>query len=98
MTHDPLSMQEVRRLGGLCRINLSEEEAKRVQGDLEKILHHVDQLQTVASEMVGPYRHAAQTEHTLRPDEVRPSLPVDAALAAAPERLGDGFGVPKILD
>ena len=33
-----------------------------------------------------------------REDELRPSLPVDAALANAPDRRGDFYGVPAVLD
>jgi aspartyl-tRNA(Asn)/glutamyl-tRNA(Gln) amidotransferase subunit C len=33
-----------------------------------------------------------------RPDELRPSLPVDEALANAPARSGDFFAVPAVLD
>ena len=34
----------------------------------------------------------------LRADVVTASLPVDMALKNAPERMGDGFGVPKIIE
>jgi Asp-tRNA(Asn)/Glu-tRNA(Gln) amidotransferase C subunit len=33
----------------------------------------------------------------LRPDEPRPSLDRERVLAAAPERLGNLFGVPRVL-
>jgi aspartyl-tRNA(Asn)/glutamyl-tRNA(Gln) amidotransferase subunit C len=36
--------------------------------------------------------------NVLRDDEVRPSLPVEEALANAPDREGDGFHVPKIIE
>ena len=36
--------------------------------------------------------------NVFRPDELRPCLPVDEALANAPQRLGDFFGVPAVLD
>jgi aspartyl-tRNA(Asn)/glutamyl-tRNA(Gln) amidotransferase subunit C len=36
--------------------------------------------------------------NVFRDDVVRPSLPVDQALANAPEREADGFSVPKILE
>lgn len=91
-------MQEVRRLSALSRIDLTEAQAQRLQGDLEKILVHVDQLASVDTAGIAAYVPEAQSEACLRADVVEPSLPVDMALGAAPERLGDGFGVPKILD
>lgn len=98
MTKEHISMQDVQRLSALSRIDLTQEQAKALQGDLEKILLHVDQLSSVDTAGIEAYVPEAQSEDCLRADVVVPSLPVDAALAAAPERLGDGFGVPKILD
>ena len=42
-------------------------------------------------------RLAAAGFRPLREDEVRPSLPVESALANAPEPGGDQFKVPKVL-
>ena len=36
-------------------------------------------------------------ENVFRPDVPVPSLPVDAALQNAPNRVGDYFGVPAVL-
>jgi aspartyl-tRNA(Asn)/glutamyl-tRNA(Gln) amidotransferase subunit C len=36
--------------------------------------------------------------NVFREDVVQPSLSIDQALANAPERDGDGFSVPKIIE
>jgi aspartyl-tRNA(Asn)/glutamyl-tRNA(Gln) amidotransferase subunit C len=42
--------------------------------------------------------HALETHNVFRDDTPAPSLPVDAALANAPARKGDFYGVPAVLD
>jgi aspartyl-tRNA(Asn)/glutamyl-tRNA(Gln) amidotransferase subunit C len=36
--------------------------------------------------------------NVFRDDTIRPSLPVEKALANAPEREADGFSVPRIIE
>lgn len=98
MTHAPLRLAEVHKLATLARLNLTEDEERAVMGDLENILAHVDKLASANTEQAPPTSHAVDLEGHLRPDVVAPSLPIDAVLRNAPERLGDGFGVPKILE
>lgn len=98
MNHQPLEITEVHRLAVLCRLNLTQAEERQVMIDLESILTHVDKLASANVEDVAPLCHATYRSGPLRKDVVRPSLPVDEALKNAPERLGDGFGVPKIIE
>ena len=42
--------------------------------------------------------HPLPVQNVFRGDEPAPSLPVDAALANAPSRRGDFFGVPAVLE
>jgi aspartyl-tRNA(Asn)/glutamyl-tRNA(Gln) amidotransferase subunit C len=44
---------------------------------------------------VPPTSHVIDVTNVLRADEPTPSLPREAILAAAPEPLNDGFGVPS---
>ena len=45
-----------------------------------------------------PLAHAVDTSNVFREDEPRPSLPREAALQNAPEKTGDFFIVPKIIE
>ncbi|MCB0916921.1 MAG: aspartyl/glutamyl-tRNA amidotransferase subunit C, partial [Actinobacteria bacterium] len=46
---------------------------------------------------VPPMSHALPLTNVFRADEVRPSLPAEAVLAAAPAVEDDRFRVPRIL-
>jgi aspartyl-tRNA(Asn)/glutamyl-tRNA(Gln) amidotransferase subunit C len=50
------------------------------------------------TEGVDPLAHCLPMSNVFRADEVGESLDTDAALANAPQRDGEFFKVPKILD
>ena len=98
MTHEAIKAAEVARIAKLARLQLTDAEKAQTAIDFDRILDHVDALQQVDTTNVEPTQHAGGIALVLRQDSVRPSLPVDVALSNAPERLGDGFGVPKIIE
>ena len=53
---------------------------------LSAILDYVDQLQQVNTDGVEPLAHPLPIHNVFRDDEPAPSLPVDEALANAPDR------------
>jgi aspartyl-tRNA(Asn)/glutamyl-tRNA(Gln) amidotransferase subunit C len=55
-------------------------------------------VQEVAAEDIPPTSHALPLTNVYRPDEVRPSLPPEQALAGAPAAEEQRFRVPRILD
>ena len=95
-----LSLDEVRRIAGLARLELSSEEEELFRGQLSAILDYVEQLEELDVSAVEPMTHAlaAGDAAPLRDDEVRPSLPPGEALANAPERDGTCFKVPRIIE
>ncbi len=95
-----LSVEEVRRIAQLARLKLSAEEEARFAEQLSAILGYVEQLEALDVSGVEPMTHAlaAGEAAPLRPDEVRPSLPPEDALANAPAREGTWFKVPRIIE
>ncbi|HTP29226.1 MAG TPA: Asp-tRNA(Asn)/Glu-tRNA(Gln) amidotransferase subunit GatC [Anaeromyxobacteraceae bacterium] len=95
-----LSLDEVRRIAVLARLQLSPDEERVFQGQLSSILDYVDELSELDVSGVEPMTHALAVEELpgLRDDRVRPSLPPEAALANAPERQGTCFKVPRIIE
>jgi len=92
-----LTTTEVARLAALARIDLSDEELARLAPQLDVILQSVAQVTEVAGDDVPPMSHALPLTNVFRADEVRPSLPVDSVLAAAPAVEDNRFRVPRIL-
>src|SRR5206468_5090003 len=92
------STSDVGRIARLARLELSAEEKDLFARQLAGILAYAEQIQRVPTEGIEPTSHAVDAA-TLRDDEVQPSLPRDASLAAAPD--GDTvaglFKVPRVL-
>ena len=79
----------------LARLELSEEEVERMIADLANVLDHIDKISELDLEGVPPTSHVVEVENALRPDESRPCLAREVALAAAPAVLDGGFAVPS---
>jgi len=94
----PLTPADVRWVAHLARLELSDAELDSMARHLSTILNYVDQLQQINTDNVEPLAHPLPIHNVFREDEPAPSLAVDAALANAPEREGDFYSVPAVLD
>jgi aspartyl-tRNA(Asn)/glutamyl-tRNA(Gln) amidotransferase subunit C len=93
-----MDIDEVRKVAKLARLDLSETDLATMAQQLSGILSYMDQLKELNTDGVEPMAHPLPIQNVFRPDELRPSLPVDEALRNAPARSGDFFAVPAILD
>lgn len=94
---DTLGDDALQKLASLARLVLTEEEKQRYAKDMRSILSYVDKLDACDTIAVAPTAQAAM-HGAWREDEARAGLPLETALQNAPERIGDGFGVPKIIE
>lgn len=79
----------------LARLELSDDEVERMSVELSKVLDHIEKIRELDLGGVPPTSHVIDVVNALRADEPEPSLPREVILAAAPEPLNDGFGVPS---
>ena len=91
-----LSRDQVLHVARLARLELSEDEQRRMSEELSKVLDHIEKIAELGDlEDVEPTSHVIAVENALRADEPRPSLPAEVALASAPETDMGGFKVPS---
>jgi aspartyl-tRNA(Asn)/glutamyl-tRNA(Gln) amidotransferase subunit C len=90
-----LDRDQVLHVARLARLELSPDEVDRMAGELSKVLDHIEAICELDLEGVAPTSHVIDVTNVLRADEPEPSLPREVILAAAPEPLNDGFGVPS---
>ena len=90
-----LRREDVVHVARLARLKLEEPEVKRMAEELSKVLDHVDRIRELDLEGVPPTSHVVDVGNVLRADEPTPCLPRDEILAAAPEPVDGGFGVPS---
>ena len=93
-----LSLDQVRKVAKLARLELGEADLARTADQLNAILKYVDQLQQVDTDGVEPLAHPLPVQNVFRDDEPHQSLPPAEALRNAPSRVGDYFGVPAVFD
>jgi aspartyl-tRNA(Asn)/glutamyl-tRNA(Gln) amidotransferase subunit C len=98
MTEAKITKAEVEHVARLARLDLDEDAKERMRSQLDSILTYIDQLRELDTEPVPPTSHAIPMVNVMREDEVRPSSPLEAMLANAPERDGDLFRIPKIIE
>ena len=94
----PLTLDQIRWVAHLARLELTGAELETMSRDLNAIVAFVNQLHELDTERVEPLAHPVDLRDVFREDESAASLSVDAALANAPDRQGDYFGVPAVLE
>jgi aspartyl-tRNA(Asn)/glutamyl-tRNA(Gln) amidotransferase subunit C len=94
---DALTRDDVEQIALLARLALDDRELEEMRVDLTAILGHMDVLAEVDTTGVEPMTHAVPMALPLREDRVLPSLSVDQALAAAPDKQDDCFRVPAAI-
>jgi aspartyl-tRNA(Asn)/glutamyl-tRNA(Gln) amidotransferase subunit C len=91
-----LSRDQVLHVARLARLELTDDEIERFGSELSKVLDHIETIEQLGDLAdVPPTSHVVEVENVLRSDEPRPSLPLEAALASAPDPALGGFRVPS---
>ena len=88
----------VRRIARLARIHVEGADVARLQGELNGILGWIEQLQEVDVTGVQPLTGAAQMALRMREDAVTDGGIPDRVLSNAPDRAGDFYAVPKVVE
>jgi aspartyl-tRNA(Asn)/glutamyl-tRNA(Gln) amidotransferase subunit C len=89
-----ITREDVLHVAGLARLELTDEETERLGEQLNAILEAVGKVSELDLEDVPPTSHPLDLVNVWADDEPRPSLPVEEALANAPEREDGFFRVP----
>ena len=95
---DPKTKIDIEHVARLARLDLSGPEKERMRSQLDAILTYIDKLRRLDTGGVEPTSHAIPMVNVMREDEIRPGLPAGEMLANAPEREGEFFRVPKIIE
>ncbi len=95
MALDPAT---VRRIASLARIHVEADEVEDLCQELNGILGWIEQLNEVDVTDVPPLSGAANMAMALRADVVTDGGYPDRILANAPERIGDFYAVPKVVE
>lgn len=93
-----LTLEQVKRIAHLARIETSDAEALTTQGHLNGIFQLIEQMQAVDTRGVEPMAHAQDVSQRLRDDVVTEGDRRAAYLAVAPETEAGLYLVPKVIE
>lgn len=93
-----ISKQDVEQVAKLARLEITETEKEAFTQQLSGILAYVEKLNRLKTTGVEPTATVLGQTNVFREDKARPSLPVEKAVANAPESSNGFFVVPKILE
>jgi aspartyl-tRNA(Asn)/glutamyl-tRNA(Gln) amidotransferase subunit C len=93
-----LDREQVRKVAHLARLELTSEEEEKFTTQLSDILNYFDQLSELDTSDVQPTTRAIDVSNITRSDSQQTYTDREAILDCAPDREGDFFRVPKIIN
>jgi aspartyl-tRNA(Asn)/glutamyl-tRNA(Gln) amidotransferase subunit C len=95
---EKIDQTQVKKVAKLSRLELTGEEVDEFAGQLSAILGYMAKMNELNTDNVEPLAHCLPITNVLRKDQIKESLGTEKTLANAPQRDGEFFKVPKILD
>jgi len=92
------SLDQIRRIADLARLELSEPELAAMQQELSSIIELVDQMAAVDTEGVEPMSHPQAASQRLREDAVIEKDQREAFQSIAPQTEDGLYLVPKVIE
>lgn len=93
-----LTLDDVRRIAHLARLEVSEAQAQQTLAQLNDIFAMIERMQRVATEGVEPMAHPLGGEQRLREDVVTERDQREDHLRNAPAHADGLFLVPKVIE
>ena len=93
-----LDKATVRKIATLARIDVPDADLEHLSKELSHILGWIEQLSEVDTDNVAPMSGGTDLKLNWRKDEVTDGGQPEKVLANAPDREGDFYAVPKVVE
>jgi len=93
-----ISLEQVRHVARLARLELDAADEQSLQANLSEILSYIDTLNELDTTDIAPTAQVGEAGTPMRDDVVTNRPAPDEMLFNAPEREGNFFKVPKIIE
>lgn len=93
-----LSLDDVKRVANLARIEVSEDEARTTLAQLSDIFNLIQQMQAVNTSAIKPMSHAQDVMQRLREDVVTEIDQRELFQSIAPQVEAGLYLVPKVIE
>ncbi|HEX4209374.1 MAG TPA: Asp-tRNA(Asn)/Glu-tRNA(Gln) amidotransferase subunit GatC [Candidatus Binataceae bacterium] len=98
MAESRITLEQVRHVARLARLELSPDEEASLQSNMSEILAYVEKLNELDTTSVEPTAQVGEAGTPMRDDEVTNRPAADEMLRNAPARADNFFKVPRILE
>jgi aspartyl-tRNA(Asn)/glutamyl-tRNA(Gln) amidotransferase subunit C len=98
MAETKITLEQVRHVARLARLELTAADEQRLRADMDEMLAYVDKLNELDTKDVAPTTQVGEAGTPMREDEVTNWPNAEAMLANAPSRDRNYFKVPKIIE
>lgn len=93
-----VTVEDVKRVAALARLDLSAEEEARFTDELGRILQYMDKLNELDTDGVSPSAHPIPVAGSFRADEPEIFPGIAELLDQAPDRRDSYYRVPRVID
>lgn len=93
-----ITKETIEHVANLARLNLNDEEKKKLTAEMAGIISYVDKLNELDTSDISPTAYANQKRNVFRDDDVEKSYDREKILANAPSTENGCFKVPKVVE
>ena len=93
-----LAIDYIHRIADLAHIEISPEQAQRMQGELNNIFQMIERIQAVDTDGIEPMPHPHDGYQRLRDDVIREANDRENNMKNAPEQSDGYFLVPQVIE
>ena len=93
-----VTRETIEHVADLARLNLTENEKKRLTSEMEQIISYMDKLNELDTSDIKPMEHVIPIWNVLREDIAEKSYDREKMLANAPLSEDGCFKVPRVVE
>ncbi len=93
-----LALEDIHRIAELAHIDIDDEQAVKMQGELNDIFQMIENIQAVDTTNVEPMMHPHDDTQRLREDKVEFGNNREENMKNAPEQYEGMFLVPRVVE
>lgn len=93
-----ISKKEVEKICDLSNLEVDDKEKNKFTEELGDILNYIEKLNQLDTSGVKPTAYPVKLRNVLREDNVEESIEKEEVLKNAPDKVGDQFKVPPIIN
>jgi aspartyl-tRNA(Asn)/glutamyl-tRNA(Gln) amidotransferase subunit C len=93
-----ITAEEVKKIGRLSKLGLSDQDAEGYSNDLDNIFKLVGQLNSIDTDTITPLAHPLEMKQRLRADVVTEKNQRELFLSIAPAHAAGMYLVPQVIE